>query len=165
MEEVAFVKMMSHAAKHPWANVFGLLLSKGDGSDYSDCLPLFHTPLLASSLEVALLLSSEHCNQTKTRISGAYFCGEDAMLPLVMRTMSQLNAKLSKLQLIVIKQGASKANALQVYTLASGNSWKSTSTLKVGENAWGKLQTTLADEKVVASVTDFDECLDDVTKD
>lgn len=163
MEELAFVKMMLHIAKHPWSNAFGLLLSKDGKSTFVDCLPLFHTPLLSPSLEVALLLSGEHCSQTSHSIAAAYFCGEQAMLPLVKRVMTQLGERLGKsLQLVVVQQGAAREDVLQALVSSGGNEWKNSSKVQVKAECWQALNAKLVDK---ADLMDFDDSLDDVSKD
>ncbi|KAH9253674.1 hypothetical protein BASA81_008292 [Batrachochytrium salamandrivorans] len=94
LQPQAGAKILAHTGKYPWANVFGLVLeSRATGEQ--DVIPLFHTPLLTPTLQVALVLVEEHCAQKQSRIVAAYYSGEKAGLELIKHTTKQLFASSS----------------------------------------------------------------------
>ncbi len=57
IEPTALYKILLHALKYPSASVCGVLLAKTANKDvvqFSDAIPLLHTPMLSLPTEVAL---------------------------------------------------------------------------------------------------------------
>mmetsp|Transcript_9957 Transcript_9957/g.12421 ORF Transcript_9957/g.12421 Transcript_9957/m.12421 type:complete len:156 (+) Transcript_9957:217-684(+) len=80
MKTEAHNKALLHAAKFPWADVFGFLLgtvSKDNEVMIVDSTPLFHTAIFSPMLEVSTNLVEKHCESDSlpkgTEIVGIYF--------------------------------------------------------------------------------------------
>lgn len=153
---LAGAKILGHGAKYPWANIFGLLLESSDSQgEICDALPLFHTPLLQPTLQIALLLVEQHCLQTKTRICGAYYCGEQQGLPVVKKALQQIATSLKIKQpiLLVIKP------ALEVTALTSPDWSAAVQKFKTNVDASVKLAQSQA------KICDFEDTLEDPSLD
>lgn len=74
ISEVAYTKMMLHAAKYPYCSVDGLLL--GTDSHVLDAIPLFHNGTLAPMLEAARAVCEKYAASKDWRILGYYYGSE-----------------------------------------------------------------------------------------
>ncbi|CAN0325049.1 unnamed protein product, partial [Ectocarpus fasciculatus] len=78
VEEAAYLKLMLHAAKYPWAAVNGFLLGEegltGQASVVYllDAVPLFHTSTLAPLLETSAVMVDAHAARSGLCIVGFY---------------------------------------------------------------------------------------------
>ncbi|CAN0449082.1 unnamed protein product, partial [Ectocarpus sp. 8 AP-2014] len=78
VEEAAYLKLMLHAAKYPWAAVNGFLLGeegltgKASVVCVKDAVPLFHTSTLAPLLETSAVMVDAHAARSGLCIVGFY---------------------------------------------------------------------------------------------
>ena len=162
--DAAYSKLLLHCAKYPWENVFGILLCNDDVSaEISDVIPLFHSPILASSLEVAMMLIGEHCKQTNKRICGSYYCGEDAAVPKKVVAQIAIKTKLPVFFLNVSKDKIATDEAPFQLMTPSGSDWKAAK-LQVQSGAAKNFETRFLQNRATL-LADFDDSLEDVSKD
>lgn len=77
--ELAYIKALLHAFKHPSEAVCGLLLGKLEGNELfvTDCIPLFHmNSTLLPMLDVAFLQAQAYCEGNDIQIVGYYAANE-----------------------------------------------------------------------------------------
>jgi len=161
LADAAYSKVLLHSAKHPWGNVFGILL--GDDHEAADAIPLFHTPITAPALEAAMLLVGQLCSQTKKRIVGTYFSGEDDSVPKKVTQQIASKHKTPVYFLSVTRQKIPSDDSPFQLVSPSGSDWKVFKVQVKAESSKNfneRLGRKLADKLV-----DFDDCLEDVSRD
>ncbi|MCO5573198.1 hypothetical protein L7F22_026965 [Adiantum nelumboides] len=191
--DIAYVKAILHSVKHNTCAVNGLLIgeSTGDGIDDSrlqirESVPLFHSHLaLLPMLELALLQVDEYlCAQGgKLQIVGYYHANErfdDLELSPVARKIGDHIARycqkavillIDSNQLATLPGSNSRKPAMQLYLRDANRVWKqggqsgTVAELVSQETSANKLLKAYMEEGRHESVVDFDEHLDDITKD
>lgn len=146
---VAYRKLISHSAQHSNRNVIGVLL----GTDQvNDAVPLFHSPVLTSTLEVALQIVGV------TPIIGFYegrTCFNAATPSHLITQLIQALGKKGVKRPIVICVDASRPKLVAVHRLEGA-------ALRPLTDAEVSLPGELGEQVLV---NDFDDHFDDPTKD
>lgn len=164
LSDIAYSKILLHCAKYPWANVFGILLSNDTVSnEITDVIPLFHTPITAPTLEAALILINQLCIQQNKRIYGSYYCGEEDSVAKKITQQLALKTKTPVYFLVVNKLKIATDEAPFQLLAPSGSDWK-VAKLQVQPESSNQFDSRLA-RNVAEKLVDFDDCLEDVSKD
>jgi hypothetical protein len=180
----AYTKLMLHACQYPAEPIWGLLLGSvvGEKRRVTDIAPLFHSDLVASTMEAALMVVQACCNSEAHQWQGLAIVGCYAANRL--ETSNSVNSVTARFG-HAIRKGSGKdgsaavgggtilivdnstlddanATALKAFTSSKDGSWNScsSSALQVDEGANGQLTKCLSDGVVV---TDFDDHLDDTS--
>lgn len=189
LRQTAYVKLVLHALKHTSCAVNGVLIGrigKGDGEstvEVTDCVPLFHGQLgLLPMLELALSLVDEHLAAGQDRslqIVGYYHANEQfdnlELSSIAKKIGDQIVRYCSQGAILLLDnkrlQALAKENTnapvVQLY-VKEGSSWKlggSGSELRLKETMANSILNDYRKEKREVRVVDFDEHLDDVSKD
>ncbi|XP_073836952.1 ER membrane protein complex subunit 8/9 [Musca autumnalis] len=76
--ELAYAKMIFHAAKYPHLAVNGVLLSSKTEGEIVDAIPLFHQCLYVTPMaEIALMQIDSYCERENLVVSGYYCAAEN----------------------------------------------------------------------------------------
>ena len=162
LSDNAYGKIILHSAKYPWANIFGLLLGPADGTnEIIDAIPVFHSPILAPVLEVALLLTTQHCVQNKLKIMGGYYCGEDSTV--AEKAVQQFCAKLKVPSLLLIMDKEKLAAESSPFEVVASSLLKNAK-LQLTASA-AKDASRLLKEKRETKLVDVEDSLEDPTLD
>ncbi|KAG6519192.1 ER membrane protein complex subunit 8/9 homolog [Zingiber officinale] len=189
VSQIAYVKLVLHALKHPSSAVNGLLLGRlrQDGStatvEVADAVPLSHAQIgLLPALEIALIQIEEHFEAEGLSVVGYYHANErhndlelgnaakkigDHIFRFFPRAAVLLldNNKLQKL-----KTGKGRDPAVQLYTRDSSRSWRQTGSdgsnqLTLKEPAANIVLFDYISSEKWQQIVDFDDHLDDISKD
>ncbi|KAG0586274.1 hypothetical protein KC19_2G077900 [Ceratodon purpureus] len=192
LRQTAYVKLVLHALKHSTSAVNGVLIGrvgagegKSTGVEVTDCVPLFHGQLgLLPMLELALLQVDEYLASGKDaslQIVGYYHANEqfdNYELGSVGKKIGDHIARhcpqagillLDNRQLVALaKGGSSKVPVVQLY-VREGSSWRLAgpggADLRLKEATANSILSDYIKEERERRVVDFDEHLDDVSKD
>ncbi|CAM9301853.1 unnamed protein product [Ectocarpus sp. 13 AM-2016] len=178
VEEAAYLKLMLHAAKYPWAAVNGFLLGEegltGQASVVAvkDAVPLFHTSTLAPLLETSAVMVDDHAARSGLCIVGFYQanqCLDDnapgALATEVMNKIDSTHAGPSVLVVISNKRLETAGDsAVSAYGRDNNNSFRKHVEVEVAAETVKAFESALAD-KTEGRLVDMDEHLDDVQKD
>ncbi|KAG1698787.1 hypothetical protein DVH05_014742 [Phytophthora capsici] len=175
-----YVKLALHAAKHPANAVCGLLLgaAQGQGFVISDAVPLFHHEApLAPLLEVACQMVDAYCQKSqKLEVVGFYYAGSgysssdsgNGLSHFAEKVADKVEANCSRACVLVLdgQQLNSEAkSALQFLLKDVKRGWtKVDNRLKLADGATKTLTQGL-EQNVQEDVVDFEEHLEDVSKD
>eukprot|EP00903_Cladosiphon_okamuranus_P009872 g9378.t1 len=176
VEDPAYVKMMLHAAKYPWAAVNGFLL--GDAGSpagqicVKDAVPLFHTSTLAPLLETSASMVDAHAAGRGLSIVGFYQANQclddNAPAALSSKIMDKIDLARdgSSVLLVVSNKRLEIAgdSAVSAYGRDANNSFRKHLEVAVSGETIRAFESALA-QRVQATVVDMDEHLDDVSKD
>ncbi|CAM0907745.1 unnamed protein product [Alopecurus aequalis] len=192
LAQAAYVKLALHALKHPAAAVNGLLVGRLLDSAASpavvsvvDAVPLSHQPHhlpLLPTLELALTLVEDHFAGQGLAVVGYYHANarrDDTELPAVAKRVGDHifryfpraavllldNEKLEK-----VMKGNSRDAVVQLYTRDSSKSWRqagsdASSQLSLKEPSTNVVLADHVTTKKWQQVVDFDDHLDDISKD
>eukprot|EP00752_Nemacystus_decipiens_P014969 g13328.t1 len=179
VESPAYVKMMLHAAKYPWAAVNGFLLGE-DGSAagqprqicVKDAVPLFHTSTLTPLLETSASMVDAHAASCGLSIVGFYQasqCLDDnapAMLSSKIMDKIDLARDGSSVLLVVSNKRLETAgdSAVSAYGRDSNRLFRKHLEVAVPWESISAFESALA-QKAEEKVVDMDDHLDDVSKD
>lgn len=190
--QAAYVKLALHALKHPAAAVNGLLV--GTLADpaaspavvsVADAVPLSHQPHhlpLLPTLELALTLVEDHFQAQGLAVVGYYHANarrDDADLPAVAKRVGDHIFRyfpraavllLDNVKLEEVVKGNSRDAVVQLYTRDSSKSWRQagsdgSSQLKLKEPSTNVVLADHVTTKKWQQVVDFDDHLDDISKD
>lgn len=190
--QAAYVKLALHALKHPAAAVNGLLV--GTLADpaaspavvsVADAVPLSHQPHhlpLLPTLELALTLVEDHFQAQGLAVVGYYHANarrDDADLPAVAKRVGDHIFRyfpraavllLDNVKLEEVVKGNSRDEVVQLYTRDSSKSWRQagsdgSSQLKLKEPSTNVVLADHVTTKKWQQVVDFDDHLDDISKD
>lgn len=177
VEEAAYLKLMLHAAKYPWASVSGFLLgetasSEGGQVSVKDAVPLFHTSTLAPLLEMSATMVDAHAAKIGLSIVGFYQanqCLDDNAPSLlaskIMDKIDLANGGSSVLLIISNKRLETKGDsAVSVFARDASSSFRKHLEVGVSSKSIEAFESALKN-KIEAGLVDMDEHLDDVTKD
>ena len=167
---------MLHACKYPSEPIWGLLLgtSKGSGGiQVTDVAPLFHSDLVASTLEAALLIVQEWITtQEGVSIVGCYVANRLAASNSVNSVTARFGHAIRKQSggagcIVVVdnsKMNDESSTALRLFGASKDGSWNlsSSGNISVEEGAQGALTSHLTKG---TTVSDFDDHLDDPSVD
>jgi hypothetical protein len=146
---LALVKLISHSAQHSSRSVIGVLLGT---ESVSDSVPLFHTPVLTASLEVALQIVGQ------SPIAGFYegrSCSEASTPSHLITQLAHALAKKGVKRPVVLCVDASSSRLIAPYRL-EGAVLRPLADTEVSLPALQGEQTL---------VYDFDDHFDDPSKD
>ncbi|XP_048549280.1 ER membrane protein complex subunit 8/9 homolog [Triticum urartu] len=192
LAQAAYVKLALHALKHPAAAVNGLLV--GTLADpaaspavvsVADAVPLSHQPHplpLLPTLELALTLVEDHFQAQGLAVVGYYHANarrDDADLPAVAKRVGDHIFRyfpraavllLDNVKLEEVVKGNSRDAVVQLYTRDSSKSWRQagsdgSSQLKLKEPSTNVVLADHVTTKKWQQVVDFDDHLDDISKD
>uniref|UniRef100_A0A0E0KNI8 MPN domain-containing protein n=1 Tax=Oryza punctata TaxID=4537 RepID=A0A0E0KNI8_ORYPU len=190
--QAAYVKLALHALKHPAAAVNGLLVGRLlDGASPSavvsvaDAVPLSHHPHhlpLLPTLELALTLVEDHFAAQGLAVVGYYHANarrDDADLPPVAKRVGDHIFRnfpraavllLDNKKLEEAVKGKSREPVVQLYTRDSSKSWRQagsdgSSQLTLKEPSTNMVLADHVTTKKWQQVVDFDDHLDDISKD
>lgn len=180
LQQTAYVKLVLHALKHPMSAVNGILVGRTTDTtvEITDCIPLFHSQLgLLPMLELALSQIDEHLDNNQA-IVGYYHANEQVdnhelsavakkIGDHIVRHCPQAAILLldnRQLGALAGKSGHSSP-VVQLY-VRDGSIWKmSSSGLRLRESTANSLLRDYIKENRQLRVADFDDHLDDVSKD
>ncbi|WOL13061.1 ER membrane protein complex subunit [Canna indica] len=190
VSQIAYIKLVLHALKHPSAAVNGLLLGRlrQDGAasatvEIADSVPLSHSQIgLLPALELALMQIEEHFEAKGLSVVGYYHANErhddeelgnpgkkigDHIFRYFPRAAVLLldNAKLAKLP-----SGKGRDPVVQLYTRDSSKSWRQAGSdgsnqLTLKEPAANTVLLDYISSEKWQEIVDFDDHLDDISKD
>ena len=190
--QAAYVKLALHALKHPAAAVNGLLVGRlADPAaspavvSVADAVPLSHQPHhlpLLPTLELALTLVEDHFQAQGLAVVGYYHANarrDDADLPAVAKRVGDHIFRyfpraavllLDNVKLEEVVKGNSRDAVVQLYTRDSSKSWRQagsdgSSQLKLKEPSTNVVLADHVTTKKWQQVVDFDDHLDDISKD
>ena len=190
LRQTAYVKLVLHALKHTTSAVNGVLIGRvggGQGAatvEVTDCVPLFHGQLgLLPMLELALSQVDEHLSQVDAalQIVGYYHANEqfdNHALSSVAKKIGDHIARhcppaaillLDNRQLAALaKSATTKTPVVQLY-VRDGSSWRLAgpggADLRLKELTANSILSDYIKEERERRVVDFDDHLDDVSKD
>lgn len=192
LRQTAYVKLVLHALKHTTCAVNGVLIGRveiagDDGKstttvEVTDCVPLFHGQLgLLPMLELALSQVDEHLatgKDSSLQIVGYYHANEqfdNYELSSVAKKIGDHIARhcpqagillLDNRQLGALAKGNSKAPVVQLY-VRDGSSWRLSGPggLRLKDATANSILSDYIKEERERRVVDFDDHLDDVSKD
>lgn len=190
--QAAYVKLALHALKHPAAAVNGLLVGRlADPAaspavvSVADAVPLSHQPHhlpLLPTLELALTLVEDHFQAQGLAVVGYYHANarrDDADLPAVAKRVGDHIFRyfpraavllLDNVKLEEVVKGNSRDEVVQLYTRDSSKSWRQagsdgSSQLELKEPSTNVVLADHVTTKKWQQVVDFDDHLDDISKD
>ncbi|KAL4234785.1 ER membrane protein complex subunit 8 [Mactra antiquata] len=176
----AYSKLLLHAAKYPHCAVNGVLLAEDSKSSkekkqirFVDCIPLFHLSLsLAPMLEAALLQIDSYCKSKGFVIGGYYQANEHLSDNQINNVAKHIGRKIQEYypEACVFMIDNNRINPMsvnevyRVYTLKESGFKEAEKRQTVDENT---LQTAavLLEKEQYRHIVDFDNHLDDVSKD
>ncbi|CAN0375415.1 unnamed protein product [Ascophyllum nodosum] len=177
VEGSAYLKLMLHAAKYPWAAVSGFLLGDADTAAadqvvVKDAVPLFHTSTLSPLLETSAVMVEAYASGKGMSIIGFYQAnqGLDDNTPGVLgsRIMNRIDAGTtgpSVLLLISNKRLETAGDsAVSAFTRDGNNSFRKHVEVEVSSQSVEAFESALA-KQAEAGLVDMDEHFDDVKKD
>ncbi|CAN0036306.1 unnamed protein product [Pylaiella littoralis] len=175
VEGPAYLKLMLHAAKYPWAAVNGFLLGEADSAgqvSVRDAVPLFHTSTLAPLLETSAAMVDAHAASNGLSIVGFYQanqCVDDnAPGALASKVMDKIDsARAGPAVLLIVSNKRLEIagdSAVSAFGRDSSNSFRRRVEVEVSKSAVEAFESALA-QKTEAKLVDMDEHLDDVSKD
>lgn len=182
----AYIKLVLHALKHKTASVNGILLGRVNPKDSSlvqitDSVPLFHSNLaLLPPLEIALIMIEEHYGAEGIGIVGYFHANErfdDAELGIVAKNIGDHICRyfpeasvllLENKKLEALSKGKDQSPVVKLYSRDGSKNWKLTdesSRLIVKEPAANVVLSDYISSEKWHDIVDFDEHLDDISKD
>ncbi|CAM9390340.1 unnamed protein product [Hapterophycus canaliculatus] len=187
VDGTAYLKLMLHAAKYPWATVNGFLLGEagsGGQARTSDCrptfaqvsvkdaVPLFHTSTLAPLLETSAAMVDAHASSNGLSIVGFYQanqCLDDnspgALASKIMDKIDSSQTGSAVLLLISNKRlEVAGDSALSAFGRDANNSFRKHIEVAVAAEVVETFEAALL-QRTEAKLVDMDEHLDDVSKD
>lgn len=167
--EVAYTKIMLHAAAYPHCAVDGLCLGTVDGSAIAiaDVVPLFHNGTLAPMLEAASHAAHAYASASGAKIVGYYAANEHLRDESISAAATGIATEIAaKGGSAIVVQVSNKRLAdptdhgLNAYGKAAGGSYAAPCAVKCAPSS--KFLTAL---DAGVHIVDFDAHLDDVTAD
>ncbi|KAJ4845330.1 hypothetical protein Tsubulata_033066 [Turnera subulata] len=184
----AYIKLVLHAIKHNTSAVNGVLVGRTSPNndavvEISDSVPLFHSHLgLLPPLEIALIMIEEHYGAQGLGIVGYFHANErrdDANLGIVAKNIGDHISRyfpqaalllLDDKRLESLAKSKDGSPVLQLYTRDASKIWRA-----AGSDGGSRLITkepaanTVLSDYILSEkwqdVVDFDDHLDDITKD
>ncbi|KAK4057981.1 hypothetical protein OIO90_000720 [Microbotryomycetes sp. JL221] len=177
--DLAYLKVILHAAKYPSSRVIGLLVGPMTNSnEITDAIPLVHhLSNLSMAVEAGLQLADIHCRTRNLSFKGVYVCNDmidDVTVPaVVVKLASQLaqQAQGSTCIVTVVDNSklATEEAALILHSVASTSSATlkplSASQLQLESNTIPVTAVKRARAGEYRSLGDFDDHLEDTTVD
>jgi len=173
----AFLKMLLHAYKYPYCQIGGILVGNEQKGclEIQNCYPIYHGPLISTIIESALNQIEEICKDTNSYIVGAYFANENYDDNTLHSYATRIGDKIcDKTTLkgctILILNNANmvpnlKQPPVDVYQREGGGIWKSGTRLQLDDPKTLSLLQSCFDSSLHLNLCDFDNHLDDLTKD
>jgi len=170
----SYCKIILHSHKYPSQQVCGILLGK-DSKDVeiTDSVPLFHGHIPAPLLEAALMQLDEHSKSKNLKIIGAYFANEhlenNNLSLICMQIGDKIKNETSAACILLVDNTqltlTPKEIAVQLFTNKSKEWNKNLDKLELRDSdTLGLLKAYLSENKSW-NLNDFDNHLDDCTKD
>ncbi|XP_050220216.1 ER membrane protein complex subunit 8/9 homolog [Mercurialis annua] len=182
----AYIKLVLHAIKHKSTSVNGVLLGRSNQNDVVEIVesvPLFHNPHLGllPPLEIALIMIEDHYGSQGLGIVGYFHANErfdDSELGNVSKNIGDHIFRyfpqaaillLDNKKLETLPKG-NQSPVLQLYARDASKNWKLAgsdggSKLILKEPAANIVLSDFISSKKWQDVVDFDDHLDDITKD
>eukprot|EP00904_Undaria_pinnatifida_P008106 jgi/Undpi1/4425/HiC_scaffold_17.g07780.m1 len=177
VEKAAYLKLMLHAAKYPWASVSGFLLGETGSSEeeqvtVKDAVPLFHTATLAPLLETSAAMVDAHAAKIGLSIVGFYQANQclDENSPSLLATkimdkIDLANGGSSVLLVVSNKRLETRGDsAVSVFARDASNSFRKRLEVGVSSQCIEAFESALT-KRAETGLVDMDEHFDDVTKD
>ncbi|XP_065862720.1 ER membrane protein complex subunit 8/9 homolog [Euphorbia lathyris] len=181
----AYIKLVLHALKHKSAAVDGVLVgrSSDDVIEITDSVPLFHNHLgLLPPLEISLILMEEYYSSQGLGIVGYFHANErfdETELGTVAKNIGDHIFRyfpqaaillLDNKKLEALAKEKERSPIMQLYTRDTSKNWKlvgsdTSSRLVFKEPAANVVLLDYISDKKWEDVVDFDDHLDDITKD
>ncbi|KAF2288932.1 hypothetical protein P3X46_027351 [Hevea brasiliensis] len=185
MSQNAYIKLVLHALKHRSSAVNGVLLgrSNDDVVEIADSVPLFHNHLgLLPPLEISLIMIEEYYIAQGLGIVGYFHANErfdDAELDNVAKNIGDHIYRyfpqaaillLDNKKIEALPKGKDRSPVMQLYTRDASKNWKLAgsdggSRLILKEPAANIVLLDFISSQKWQDVVDFDDHLDDITKD
>lgn len=188
LSQNAYIKLVLHARKHKTAAVNGVLLGRVSPQndavvEIADSVPLFHSHLgLLPNLEISLIMIEEHYGAQGLGIVGYFHANErfdDLELDSIAKNIGNHICRyfpqcaillLDNKKLEALPKGKDRSPVMQLYIRDASKNWK-----LVGSDGGCQLLTKEPAANVVLmdyissekwqDVVDFDDHLDDISKD
>mmetsp|Transcript_2689 Transcript_2689/g.4487 ORF Transcript_2689/g.4487 Transcript_2689/m.4487 type:complete len:198 (+) Transcript_2689:181-774(+) len=173
----AQLKALLHAAKYAHADVCGALLGKDSDEgkvEVTDAVPMFHSVVLAASVETGLALAEAYCSTSQTpegtRVVGWYTGAARSNFEgtpnNATRIASRLSSKSGKPTILLQINTGSLAKpdrtGLEAFVSKDkGASWTRTNDAGVEDASVGKKFTELLREDAQVKLVDMDMWMDD----
>uniref|UniRef100_A0A095AT68 ER membrane protein complex subunit 8/9-like protein n=1 Tax=Schistosoma haematobium TaxID=6185 RepID=A0A095AT68_SCHHA len=158
--ELAFLKMVLHAAKHPESSVNGILLSDQNCDSQiiiTDYIPLFHSVInLTPMLETALYHVSQNSCLSKLN---------DSPTSIACKIGEKLAEKCGNVCLLTFKNDALHRLTGNYFTVFCKSDWKWNDTKYTFNPNVNKKLKEILHLKVHRQIVDFDDHLNDVNCD
>ncbi|CAI5716039.1 hypothetical protein KXD40_006499 [Peronospora effusa] len=180
VETPTYVKLMLHAAKWPANSVCGILLGqeKGQGFSILDAVPLFHHEApLAPLLEVACAMVDASCQKSqKWKIIGFYYAGNGyspsdsntGISHFVEKVADKIDQNCARACVLVVDHdqlGTETETGLQILRKDVKRGWIRMENRVNVANGASKVLTQGLQQNVQKDVVDFEEHLEDPSKD
>ncbi|KAF5726830.1 hypothetical protein HS088_TW22G00514 [Tripterygium wilfordii] len=188
ISQEAYMKLVLHALKHKIAAVNGVLVGRvspqnDDVVEISDSVPLFHSHLtLLPNLEIALIMIEEHYAAQGLGIVGYFHANErfdDLELGNVAKNIGDHICRyfpqspillLDNKKLEALPKAKDRSPVMQFYVRDASKNWKlvgsdGNSRLTIKEPSANILLLDHISSEKWLEVVDFDDHLDDVSKD
>ncbi|EPS72186.1 hypothetical protein M569_02573 [Genlisea aurea] len=185
INQKAYIKLILHALKHRTSVVNGVLLGRyADGEvDIVDSVPLFHSQIgLLPPLEIALIMIEEYYSEKGLGIVGYFHANErydDCELASVAKNIGDHITKyfpeaaillLDNRKLESLSKVKDRSPVMQLYTKDASSSWKLVGSDGSNQLALKEPSANLVLLDYIASgkwksIIDFDDHLDDISKD
>ncbi|VDL59974.1 unnamed protein product [Hymenolepis diminuta] len=173
LESIAYAKILLHASKYPHLAINGVLLGEYDQGKFiiQDCVPLFHGCLtLVPMLEVALSQIESYCGTVNLKICGYYQANELANCNDINQIATRIGDKIADNigfgNVIMLNNDRLTSLSSECFTLycKKGDSWQKGPKITIESSAADLLKPLLS-EAGLEEFVDFDNHLDDVSKD
>nr|CAG4645772.1 EOG090X0C9C [Lynceus sp. MCZ IZ 141354] len=178
ISNLAYAKLIMHAAKYPHSSVNGLLIGKGSSTlSVTDAVPLFHQNLnLAPMLEAALLHVDNYCRKEGLHIVGYYQANHsfnDSSPDVVAYRIGEKIAEYFSDAVLIMVDNKTLSfeltNSAINVTQYNDGKWKAKDKKSVvllpGQSQMLQGTTHLLLERVHSCLVDFDNHLDDISQD
>lgn len=181
----AYIKLVLHSLKHKTSAVNGVFVGSScdDGVQIIDSVPLFHNHLgLLPPLEISLIMIEEYYSARGLGIVGYFHANErsdDVELGNVAKNIGDHIYRyfpqaaillLDNKKLEALPKGKDRLPVMQLYTRDASKNWKLAGSdvgcrLTTKEPAANAVLLDYISSKKWEDVVDFDDHLDDITKD
>lgn len=181
----AYIKLVLHSLKHKTSAVNGVFVGSScdDGVQIIDSVPLFHNHLgLLPPLEISLIMIEEYYGARDLGIVGYFHANErsdDVELGNVAKNIGDHIYRyfpqaaillLDNKKLEALPKGKDRLPVMQLYTRDASKNWKLAGSdvgcrLTTKEPAANAVLLDYISSKKWEDVVDFDDHLDDITKD
>lgn len=183
----AYIKLVLHSLKHPTSAVNGVLIgrisSSNDTVEITDAVPLFHSQIpLLPQLEISLILIEEYFSTKGLNIVGYFHANErsdDFELGGVAKNIGDHICRyfpqaaillLDNKKLEALKKSKSSSAIMQLYVRDASKNWKlvqsdANNRFSLKEPSANVILLDYISSEKWNDIVDFDDHLDDISKD